>query len=59
MNNTYPVTGGSPQRCDPTGSVPLTCCAAWALEKEQKKMRQLLFFFPPIEGLLSRVWLRT
>lgn len=44
MNNTYPVTGGSPQRCDPTGSMPLTCCAAWVLEKVEK-MRQAVFFF--------------
>lgn len=49
MNNTYPVTGGSPQRCDPTGSMPLTCCAVWALEKQRKKkkcVRQVFFFSP-------------
>lgn len=27
MNNTYPITGGSPPQCDPTGSTTLTCCA--------------------------------
>lgn len=27
MNNTYPITGGSSQHWDPTGSMPLTCCA--------------------------------
>lgn len=25
MNNTYLITGGSPQHYDPTGSAPLTC----------------------------------
>lgn len=57
MNNTYPVTGGSPQRCDPTGSMPLTCCAVWALEKQWKKKCVRQGFFGDWRTIISSLGL--